>query len=177
VNWKSIAVVAVLAASIGGTVSALVTHALNNAEDHSIQRGQVLHVGGPDLLPGFPGTPWCNDYNHFCISQSAPGQYVALYNFTTQESFREQGCTVRWDSSRQFDDPSTGQSHTGWFVDPCGGAIFDISGHKVFGPAPRDLDRFPIGLADNEFTVDTRTLICGDGPDTTPLPCTRAPIP
>lgn len=173
-GWRTISVVAFAAALLGGAVGASVT-LLWRDDDHPPRRGQIVRVGGPDSNRDIATTPWCNDFNHFCIAETSPGKYVALYTFTTHEVFRQQGCAVRWDTTFQFEDPATGRGRSGWFRDPCGGAVFDVSGHRVFGPAPRDLDQFPLKLENGEFLVDTRTLLCGASPR--PQPCPRAPAP
>src|SRR5688572_29191311 len=54
------------------------------------------------------------------------------------------GCTLPWRETFRFTDPSTGHPRDGWFRCPCHGATFDHAGERVFGPAPRALDRFEV---------------------------------
>lgn len=50
------------------------------------------------------------------------------------------GCRVEWRADRQHAGVSP------IFRDPCTGSIYDGSGRRLFGPAPRGLDRFPASI-------------------------------
>ncbi|MGE5597437.1 MAG: hypothetical protein ACM3S1_15530, partial [Hyphomicrobiales bacterium] len=68
---------------------------------------------------------------------------------------------------------------TGVWRDGCFGATFDAFGHRLYGPAPRDLDRYLNVEVDGHPSIDTGTLYCGpDGRDGAgwcePLPGTAA---
>ncbi len=71
------------------------------------------------------------------------------------------GCTVPWISSfngAQVAYPGI----VGWFRCPCHGSTYSKAGVRVFGPAPRSMDRFDVTLnADGSVNVDTRTIIGG----------------
>jgi hypothetical protein len=176
-NWKLIVVTAVLASVLGGVVGSAVAMLWPDS-NHIASRGRIVRVGGPETLPGIENTPWCDDFDHFCIVEPKPGQFLALYTYDTHEHFRQQGCTVHWDASFTREDPATGQEKTGWFMAGCSGSTFDMPGRRVFGPSPRDLDQFPLTESNGEFLVDTRTLICATpslkGSES---PCDRAPPP
>ncbi len=60
------------------------------------------------------------------------------------------GCTVPWKETFSFADPTTGQEKRGWFRCPCHGSTYDDAGVRVFGPAPRSMDRM-------ELTIDPST--------------------
>lgn len=71
----------------------------------------------------------------------------------------------------------------GWFRDPCHGAIYDEHGTRVFGPAPRNLDHYPVELRDGHVyvTLTEDALILGQKPPgsdstSTPTP-TMTPQP
>lgn len=66
------------------------------------------------------------------------------------------GCPVTWEADREFD------GRPGWFVAGCTGSIFDRDGVRVFGPSPRDLDRFsPLVDEHGELSVDLDALLIG----------------
>ena len=58
------------------------------------------------------------------------------------------GCTVPWREEFVFD------GKTGWFRDPCSGTTWDINGFKVFGPAPRGLDQYPVRSVNGNVEVN-----------------------
>jgi len=176
-NWKLVVATAVLASALGGVAGGVVALSWPDA-NHAASRGRIVRVGGPENLPGIENAPWCDDFDHFCIVEPQPGKFVALYAYETNEFFRQQACAVHWDASFAREDPATQQMKTGWFMANCTGSTFDMSGRRVFGPAPRDLDQFPLTQSDGLFLVDTRTLICAT-PTSTALQwtCDRAPLP
>ena len=60
------------------------------------------------------------------------------------------GCTVPWRPEFSFTDPTTGQDKRGWYRCPCHGSTYTDAGVRVYGPAPRSLDRM-------ELTIDPDT--------------------
>ena len=105
--------------------------------------------------------PFCVPPRHFCIVQPEPGRVVALYTYDPHAVFRERGCEVRFDLQAELEN-NAGTLFRGLFRDPCGGSAYDRTGHRLFGPTPRDLDRFPVEVTADATIVDTRTLICGE---------------
>lgn len=101
----------------------------------------------------------------------------ALYPVDTRPVFGlERGCRVRWDPDGKF--PRSDPQYHGVFREPCAGSVFDRDGTRLFGPAPRDLDRFPWRRStDNPDTIviDTRRLICGP-PEPPPGYCRRSTV-
>ena len=176
-DWKVIIAIALVSAFIGGLAGASITRLWRDS-DSTLAVGQVVSVGGPATLPDIQRTPFCNDVHRFCIVEPQPGQFFALYAYDTNDSFRQLGCSVHWTTTLVRTDPTTQEDRTGWFLADCSGSVFDMSGHRVFGPAPRDLDRFALQQRDGNFFVDTRTLTCG-GNGLTPVAasCVRAPPP
>ena len=80
----------------------------------------------------------------------APGGLLALSWACPHEH-----CTIPWrpDFAWQDDD---GPRRLGWFACPCCGAVFTKAGVRVFGPAPRSMDRYPLKLsASGDVAVDT----------------------
>ncbi len=175
-NLKLIMATAALAAALGGVAGGAVAMLWPNT-GRAPSRGEVVRVGGPATLPHLEQTPYCDDFNRFCIVEPRPGQFLALYTYDTSENFRQRGCAVHWDASFTREDPATHQDKTGWFMADCSGSTFDMSGHRVFGPAPRDLDRFQLQQSGGLFVVDTRTLICAAPPKPSDWSCDRAPLP
>ena len=147
-----------LAAGVGGAVGALVVTLWPDGEAGQDARGQVVRVGL--RLSNINREPWCNEFHHFCIAQIELGQLVALYTYDTQQFCRERGYTVRWVPELPAAASETGEEGLGVFRSGCV-SIYDMSGRRLFGPAPRDLDRFPLEVGDREILVDTRTLLCG----------------
>ena len=47
------------------------------------------------------------------------------------------------------------------FDDPCGAALFTLSGACLAGPCARGLDRFALSVADGRARIDLNTLIPG----------------
>ena len=74
------------------------------------------------------------------------------------------GCTVPWKADFVFPDPATGQDKRGWFRNPCHGETYDITGRRVFGPSPRDLDRYLVSIVGDRVFVNTDRFVCGHAP-------------
>ena len=72
------------------------------------------------------------------------------------------GCTVPWRERFVWPD-ETGTPRQGWFRG-CHGETYDITGHRVFGPSPRGLDRYPVTVMGGRVTVDTGRYLCGYAP-------------
>jgi len=90
--------------------------------------------------------------------------------YSAADSFR--GCTVLWRADFPFVDPRDGVRKEGWFRDPCHGSVYDLQGIKVFGPSPRDLDRFQVEVVGSQIIVRAaaRHLIQGTArPDYQPF--------
>ena len=68
------------------------------------------------------------------------------------------GCTLPWRPDFTFEDPRTHASTKGWFRDPCHGSTYDIVGHRVFGPSPRDMDVYPAKLEGKNVVVTTNVV-------------------
>jgi len=62
------------------------------------------------------------------------------------------GCWVYWTTDLPPVPQSIG-SEPGWLRDPCHGSLFDHRGKTQFGPAPRDLDRYPVSIRDGRVYV------------------------
>ena len=105
------------------------------------------------------GTPVQFPEGKFWLVKQEDGSFIALSWKSTHR-----GCTVHWRENFVFTDPKDGQSKRGWFRDPCSGATWDVNGLRVFGPAPRDLDRFPVEVVRGKVyvLVAERLLIRGN---------------
>ena len=75
----------------------------------------------------------------------------------------QQACTVPWLPNFVWPDANEVPT-SGWFRDPCTGSTFDREGHKVFGPAARDMDRYYVSIVAGRVIVDTGRYICGFSP-------------
>ena len=78
------------------------------------------------------------------------------------------GCMVPWRADFVWPDPTTGRSKQGWFRNPCHGETYDIAGRRVFGPAPRDLDRYVVSIVGDRVFVNTDRFVCGHAPPGAP---------
>jgi nitrite reductase/ring-hydroxylating ferredoxin subunit len=117
------------------------------------------------------GQPVTVPEGKFHLVKQEDGSFIALF---WRSPFR--GCTVAWREDLRFTDPRvdprvTPSTH-GWFRDPCHGATFDVTGRHVFGPSPRDMDRFPVEIVGDSVYVlaSERHIIRGD-----PVWCTYLP--
>lgn len=123
----------------------------------------------PDLIPPEGGAPYHSFGGHFWLlnrkagasiaGDESPGGLLALWH-----KCPHLGCTVPWRPDFSFDN------RKGWFRCPCHGSTYSADGGvKVFGPAPRPLDVFPITVeADKSLTVLTGRAYEGSGNDHNP---------
>jgi cytochrome b6-f complex iron-sulfur subunit len=88
---------------------------------------------------------------HLTAEQGGPG-FLALW-----QKCPHLGCTVPWDAGFRFKDAETGEARKGWFRCPCHQSTYNDAGVRVFGPAPRSMDRMALTIdpATNAITVDT----------------------
>lgn len=91
----------------------------------------------------------------FHVVQVTPGEFLALY-----AKDPHLGCMVPWLPEYEV------AGETGWFLNPCHGERYNIRGERVFGPAPRGLDRFSVTLRGELVVVDLSDL--QEGPRTPP---------
>ena len=84
------------------------------------------------------------------VVKKPDGSFLALY-----WKDPHMGCIVPWRENFEFTDPRDGSYKTGWFRNPCHGETYDRYGTRVFGPSPRDLDRFPVQVLNGKVYVDT----------------------
>jgi hypothetical protein len=101
------------------------------------------------------GTPWCLEGHQLCIIEPEPGRFIALDTLTTHTYFRGQGCRVQWRTDIELREALNAVSEPGLFREPCGGATFNNTGARVFGPALESLNRFAIERAGDELVIDT----------------------
>ena len=82
------------------------------------------------------------------------------------------GCTVPYRPDFSREDPRSNQTYAGWFLCPCHGSTYSDAGVRVFGPAPRSMDMFPLTIDGGKMTVDTGKVITGtlDNPSRAVLP-------
>ncbi len=72
------------------------------------------------------------------------------------------GCTIPYRDDYSFKDPANDEQVQGWYLCPCHGSTYSDSGRRVFGPAPRSMDLFPLTIAeDGTMTVDLSAGIQG----------------
>jgi hypothetical protein len=176
---RSVGALVVAAAVIGGIAGAVATLVLDrDGSSAPPARGQLVHLAPAVSFPDIDKTPRCFEIHHFCLVQPQPGQLKAFYTYDPHPSFREEGCTVYWDATRLFDGTDRVPpllKQTGVFVANCSGSVFDVSGHRLYGPSPRDLDEFPVAVTADGIVVNTTHLICGRQGDRPSASCEWAP--
>jgi len=79
------------------------------------------------------------------------GSLLALWGRSTHL-----GQMLPWRPDFSFD------GSLGWFRDPCQASTFAMDGTRVFGPAPRDLDRFALRIEEGRVLVDVTDVTEGD---------------
>jgi hypothetical protein len=140
---------------------------------------RLLELAPPQSYTARQPIPYTLD--DFELMKLDDDSFVALYMYPPGFFGHTQGCTIRWHPettfhATQYPNGATpgpsGQgvevSAVGLWDEGCGGSKWDVAGHKLFGPAPGDLDRFPITVRDGRVWVDTRHLSCAAG-----HPCER----
>jgi cytochrome b6-f complex iron-sulfur subunit len=65
------------------------------------------------------------------------------------------GCTVPWRETFAF------EGQRGWFRCPCHGSTYDHAGVRVFGPAPRSMDRMEVTIEGGQISVNTGAITKG----------------
>ncbi len=163
------------AAALLPLAALLVACAAQPPATHLRRPGELVRVPA-SALAGLARGPQCDDARHYCLTKTDDGALVAFYTYDTEEKYRARGCTLQWEADRQFTAPS-GAPGAGAFHSTCGGATFDGSGRTVFGPAPRDMDKFVVTSADGAYEVDTGQLICGEAQARAVEPCRFAAEP
>ena len=120
--------------------------------------GGVVNAGTVDQFP--PGTKTQNPEGKFWLvnltaEQGGPG-FLALW-----WKCPHLGCTVPWRETFAFPDPATGADKRGWFRCPCHGSTYNDAGVRVFGPAPRSMDRMAITIDGDRISVNTGSITKG----------------
>ena len=90
---------------------------------------------------------------HLTQDQGGPG-FLALW-----QKCPHLGCTVPWEPNFAHTDATTGASKRGWFRCPCHQSTYNDAGVRVFGPAPRSMDRMALTITpEGEIEVDTAAI-------------------
>jgi cytochrome b6-f complex iron-sulfur subunit len=116
--------------------------------------GGVVSPGTVDQFA--PGTKTPNAEGKFWLvnltaEQGGPG-FLALW-----WKCPHLGCTVPWRETFTFPDPATGVEDRGWFRCPCHGSTYNDAGVRVFGPAPRSMDRMLVTIDPSTKRISVNT--------------------
>ena len=107
--------------------------------------------------------PVYNDAGFFLVLLES-GEVIALSDVDPHPFGEDPDCPITWRPGMVF------EGTTGWLRATCSGSTFDRTGARVFGPAERGMDRFPVDVAgDGKIRVDTNTRLCA--PDYTAAAC------
>lgn len=136
-----------LAAGVGGLVDYL-------WERKPSAFGGVVVAGSIDSFP--PGSKthvvegkfWLV---HLTAEQGGPG-FLALWH-----KCPHLGCTVPWMEEFRHKDPVTGRATRGWFRCPCHQSTYNHAGVRVFGPAPRSMDRMEVRIDQESRRIEVDT--------------------
>jgi cytochrome b6-f complex iron-sulfur subunit len=120
----------------------------------------VTGFGGIVPMPGTasdyaPGTKTPNAVGKYWLvhlTEEQGGGFLALW-----WKCPHLGCTVPWRESFTFVDPATGQEDRGWFRCPCHGSTYNDAGVRVFGPAPRPMDRMELTIDPGSGRISVNT--------------------
>ena len=116
--------------------------------------GSVVAAGTVAEFP--PGSKTDNTEGKFWLvnlteEQGGPG-FLALW-----WKCPHLGCTVPWRENFSFVNPQTGVNKQGWFRCPCHGSTYNDAGVRVFGPAPRSMDRMEITIDADSGRISVNT--------------------
>ncbi|MGD9891660.1 MAG: hypothetical protein AB7R89_17440 [Dehalococcoidia bacterium] len=143
---------------------------------------RIVEAGPPAAYQ--PNMPISFALDDFYLMALESGEFVALYAYPPGYFGHVRGCRIRWEPDATFsalrpiglppgdelatpnpEGPFEPIEATGLWVEPCGGSKWDSTRRYLFGPAPRDLDRFPVEVTDaGRISVDTRRLQCSGSP-------------
>jgi cytochrome b6-f complex iron-sulfur subunit len=122
--------------------------------------GGAVSVGSASAYP--PGSKTRIQEGRFWLvnlsaEQGGPG-FLALW-----QKCPHLGCTVPWEPGFSFTDPATGDARKGWFRCPCHQSTYNDAGVRVYGPAPRSMDRMELAIdpSTKTITVDTGRITKG----------------
>ena len=122
--------------------------------------GSVISAGTVDEFP--PGSQTENSEGKFWLVHLTEEQARASDPVNGKAGFLalwwkcpHLGCTVPWRGQYTFND------RQGWFLCPCHGSTYDNAGQRVFGPAPRSMDRMEITIAGGRISVNTGAITKG----------------
>jgi hypothetical protein len=125
----------------------------------SLPVGRLVDAGS--IKSYLPLKPLAFSADDLVVLLLQDGSLVAFYTYPPGTSGHVEGCQIHWEANFQA-ARAIGVSDV-WF-EPCDGSIWDPSGRRLFGPAPRDLDRFPVSTHAGHVVVDTRRLECQGSP-------------
>jgi len=116
--------------------------------DSDDSRPPVLAGSIEDFAPGDPQR-FVDSESTWWLVRLEDGSLVAL---SATDSLS--GCEIAWRDDFMFIDPRDQADKAGWFRDPCLGSTYYITGTFVFGPARRDMSRFPVTIDGLDIFVD-----------------------
>jgi Rieske Fe-S protein len=81
------------------------------------------------------------------------------------------GCNVPWNPAFEW------EGSVGWFRNPCHGETYDLAGLRVFGPAPRSLDRYDVSVRNGRVLIDLDSITPGVSRPGSAAGATHTPVP
>lgn len=121
--------------------------------------GRLVDAG---LVSGFQvRRPKAFPHDGFYLIRLDDGSLAAFYAYPPGYFGHAHGCQIRWDLNP---DLNRTFHQNGIWSEGCSGSRWDPAGHRLSGPAPRDLDRFSVLVRNDHVLVDTRRLACAADP-------------
>jgi cytochrome b6-f complex iron-sulfur subunit len=118
--------------------------------------GSVISAGTMDQFP--EGTKTANPEGKFWLVHLSEAQAKQSDPVNGKAGFLalwwkcpHLGCTVPWRQTFTFED------RQGWFRCPCHGSTYDDAGARVFGPAPRSMDRMQLTIDSSSGRISVNT--------------------
>ena len=129
--------------------------------------GSIIDFLYPRGITGFGGVVTAGTIDQFApgTKTQVPAGKFWLVNLTAEQGgpgflalwwkCPHLGCTVPWREGFIFNGTP------GWFRCPCHGSTYDHAGVRVFGPAPRSMDRMEITIDGDRVSVNTGAITKG----------------
>ena len=148
---QRLALVSLLAllAAAGAAMTANFAWPWAEYEDRIIYAGRIEQFP-PGTVMSFAATHGTSGHPALHLVRLDDGEFLALLNRSPHL-----GNPVPYRPDLVLD------GRTGWFREPLHHETFDMAGYRVFGPAPRGLDRLAVEVRDGGVFVDPRAITRG----------------
>jgi len=126
----------------------------NFAWPWSVYEDRILYAGHVEQFP--PGT-----VTSFAAASSRGRPALHLVRLADGEFLALLDRSPHLGNPVQYLPDLVLDGRTGWFREPLHHETFDMAGYRVFGPAPRGLDRLAVEVRDGSVFVDPTAITRG----------------